>query len=127
MCRQRRLRGDLVCMLSKTFLATHQLDIHFWTELLGTLYRQYCPSRVQESGGYCWPTPKCGKSCLGHAFVEGLRIARIQRGNSSRIAWKWDDQQYPGVNRAPVKTYGNDNTTTVEAQDCLALASSEYR
>jgi hypothetical protein len=30
-----------VCMLSKNFLAIHQLDVHFCTEILCTLPRQY--------------------------------------------------------------------------------------
>ena len=37
---------------------------------------------------YCLSTPKCRKSCRRHAFVEGPKIARIQRSNSGRIAWK---------------------------------------
>src|SRR5262245_4891634 len=53
-------------------------------------------SRVHKTG-YCWSTPKCRKACLRYAFVEGPKIARIQRSNNSHIAWKKDDQQYPGV------------------------------
>jgi hypothetical protein len=34
------LRGSPVRTLSKNFPAIHQLDIHFWTEFLCTLYRQ---------------------------------------------------------------------------------------
>jgi hypothetical protein len=40
-----RLRGNPVCMLSKNFLATHQLDVVFWTELLCRFCQLYCSSR----------------------------------------------------------------------------------
>jgi len=38
-----RLQGDPIRMPSKNFLATHQLDIHFWTEFLCILCRQNYP------------------------------------------------------------------------------------
>jgi hypothetical protein len=36
-------------MLSKNFLAIHQLDIHLWTEFLCVVYRENLPSRIVSS------------------------------------------------------------------------------
>ena len=44
-----RLRADPICMLSKNFLAIHQLDIDWWTEFLYVVYRENCPSRIVSS------------------------------------------------------------------------------
>jgi hypothetical protein len=52
---------------------------------------------LQKTPGYCWSSPKCRKSCFERAYVEGLKISRIQRSNSRHVAWKDDDQQYPPV------------------------------
>ena len=46
MPRPLRLRGYPVCMLSKNFLATHQLDADFWTEFLCRACRENCPLRL---------------------------------------------------------------------------------
>jgi hypothetical protein len=36
-------------MLSKNFLAIHQLDINLWTEFLCVVYRENPPSRIVSS------------------------------------------------------------------------------
>jgi hypothetical protein len=46
MCCQWRLRSDPVHMLSKNFLATHQVDIDLWTEFLYVACRANCPSHL---------------------------------------------------------------------------------
>src|SRR4029453_10087224 len=51
----------------------------------------HCPDN-----GYCWSTSQCRKLCFECAFAEGLKISRIQRRHNSHVAWKEDDQQYPG-------------------------------
>ena len=38
-----------VRMLSKNFLAIHQLDINLWTEFLCVMYRENLPSRIVSS------------------------------------------------------------------------------
>src|SRR5262249_12290739 len=55
---------------------------------------------VEETPGYCWSTSQCRKLCFKCASAEGLKISGIQRSNSSHVAWKEDDQQYPGVKLA---------------------------
>ena len=39
MSRPLRLQSSPVHVLSKNFLAGHQLDVHLWTEFLYTVYR----------------------------------------------------------------------------------------
>jgi hypothetical protein len=46
MCCQWRLRSDPVHMLSKNFLATHQVDVDLWTEFLYVACRANCPSHL---------------------------------------------------------------------------------
>ena len=57
-----------------------------------TVQRDFCV----KNGRFLVANLQMLKSCLGYAFIEGPKIARIQRSSSSRIAWKEDDQQYPG-------------------------------
>ena len=46
MSRRWRMRGGPVRMLSKNFLAPHQVDVHSWTEVLYTLCPQNSLSHI---------------------------------------------------------------------------------
>ena len=46
--------------------------------------------------GYCWSTSKCQKLCLTYAVVAGPGVGKSRPSDSRGVAWKYDDQQYPG-------------------------------
>jgi hypothetical protein len=79
-----RLQGDPIPIPSKNFLATHQLDIDCWTELLCTTKRLWKPRwRVCRKRAVCVhlssmaPTMRrrsggCRASAPGHCSAQGL-------------------------------------------------------
>jgi hypothetical protein len=54
-------------------------------------------SRVQQTPGYCWPTPTCRNLCMHHAFIEGKKADAISPRKSTPRTLKWVGQQYPPV------------------------------
>ena len=44
--------------------------------------------RCTNNGRILLVNPQMPKLCLAYAVVEGPKISRIQRSNSSRVAWK---------------------------------------
>jgi hypothetical protein len=51
------------------------------------------------------------KFCVQHAFFEDKKVEETSPRKSTPRTLKKDDQQYPGVNRAPKQQYGSGHAT----------------
>jgi hypothetical protein len=80
----------------------------FWTWLLAA---ERSASSVEQTGGYCWSTPKCRNLGVQDAFFEGKKAEEASPRKSTPRTLKEVDQQYPGGLCAPEQQHGSDHAT----------------
>jgi hypothetical protein len=66
----------------------------FWTWLLAA---ERSASSVEQTGGYCWSTPKCRNLGVQDAVFEGKKAEETSPRKSTPRTLKEVDQQYPPV------------------------------
>src|SRR4029450_10881988 len=95
LCAHRGERGRAACR--KTWRRgakwTEIAGMSFWTWLLAA---ERSASSVEQTGGYCWSTPKCRNLGVQDAVFEGKKAEETSPRKSTPRTLKEVDQQYPG-------------------------------